>query len=172
MRKRKPKALVLAEYRERIRIFIAAVTAGASDRSAAAEANISSATVHRWLHGERPFDETMRKAIFRARAVRERRWLQWIEDAATPGTDARGQRTGDWRAAQFLLSVTNPAFAPRSRTEVSGPGGEPVRIEADVVSVLEQPDLERLNEVVGLLHRAGAVPLLEAKAEANGNGHK
>lgn len=166
---------MLADYRERIRVFLAAVAAGASDSSAAAEAGISRATIHRWLHGERPFDEAMRKHIHRTRAIRERRWLSWIEEAAQPRTSTgRGGRVittpGDWKAAQFLLSVTNPEFAPMQRTEVSGPGGQPVQVEQSVEHVLLTPDPDRLVRVMQLLDRAGAVPQIETHTNGNGNG--
>lgn len=164
----------LSAYRERIRVFLAAVQAGASDSSAAAEAGISRATVHRWLHGERPFDEAMRKQVQRARAIRERRWISIIERAADDRTVSTGRGSrfveGDWKAAQFLLSVTNPEFAMRNRTEVSGPGGAPMQMNQQVEHVLSTPDPDRLMKVVELLNRAGALQLTTGEKNGNGNG--
>lgn len=170
------KQETLSAYRERIRVFIAAVQAGASDSSAAAEAGISRATIYRWQHGERPFDEAMRKQVQRARAIRERRWLSWVEEAAKPQTRTGrgGQITttpGDWRAAQFLLSVTNPEYAQRSRVEMSGPAGAPLRVEESIEHRLGVPDQDRLAKVFGLLLTAGAVPQLGTSENGNGNGH-
>lgn len=161
----------LSDYRERIRVFLAAVQAGASDASAAAEAGISRATIHRWRHGERPFDEAMRKQLSRARAIRERRWLGWVEDAARPRPVGRQGRTvpGDWKAAQFLLSVSDPeVYASRSRTEITGHGGAPVQVEESIEHRLAVPDVDRLKTVMGLLLSAGAVPQLETQGT---NGH-
>lgn len=166
----------LSAYRERIRVFMAAVQAGASDASAAAEAGISRATIFRWQHGERPFDEAMRKQMQRARAIRERRWISIIERAADDRTTGTGNRQrfipGDWKAAQFLLSVTNPEFALKSRTEISGPAGQPLRIEESIEHRLAEPDADRLKKVMGLLVTAGAVPQLETQENGNGNGHE
>ena len=167
----------MSAYRERIRVFLAAVQSGASDRSAAAEAGISTATIHRWHHGERPFDEAMRKSISRARAIRERRWLSWVEEAAKPQarTGRNGRVTtspGDWRAAQFLLSVTNAEFAARNRVEMSGPAGQPIQVSQDIEHRLATPDPDRMAKVMALLARAGAVPQLESgDTNGSGNGH-
>lgn len=166
----------LAAHREKIRVFLAAVQAGASDRSAAAEAGISMESLHRWKHGDRPFDVAMRRQLYRARSIRERRWLTMIETAAngtTVPTAAGGTRgvPGDWRAAAWLMERTNPEFAPQSTTRVEG-GSSPVRVEHDVEHRLATPDPERLAMVAALLQRAGAMPLLETKeTNGNGNGH-
>lgn len=158
----------LAQYKERVRIFVAAVQAGASDRSAAAEAGISHATLHRWRHGERPFDEHMRTRIQRARAIRERRWLDSIQSAAT--TPLNNGAPGDWRAAAWLMERTNPEYAAVSKHEVSGPQGAPMRVEESVEVRLMVPDVERMRRVGNLLAQAG-VPLLPGGENgANGNG--
>ena len=165
----------LSAMRERIRVFLAAVQSGASNRSAAAEAGISLATIHRWMHGERPFDEAMRNRLLRAQAIRERRWLGFVESAAQPTTrTGRNGRVvnvpGDWRAATWLLERTNPEFAQVARAEISGPGGGAIRVEQDIEHRLAAPDPGRMAKVVELLARAGAVPQLETH-DTNGNGN-
>lgn len=160
----------LAAYKERIRVFLAAVQAGATNRSAAAEAGISQATIHRWQHGERPFDEAMRNRLARARSIRERRWLEAIQTAATDRTFAGRAIPADPRAAQWLLERTNPEYAAVSKTEISGPGGAPLRVEQTVEHLLAVPDPDRLKKVVQLLDHAGQVPQLTT-GESNGNGH-
>lgn len=149
-------------------MFLAAVTAGASDRAAAAEADISLSVLHRWRTGERPFDQTMRRRVERAHAIRERRWLESIQGAAT--TPSRALPSGDWRAAAWLLERTNPAFAAVSKHEVTGQGGSPLQIAHDIERRLEEPDLDRIAKVYHLLDRAGVVPLLESNG-TNGNGN-
>ena len=158
----------LADYRERIRVFLAAVQAGASDRSAAAEANISLATLHRWRTGERPFDHGMRQKVARAHAIRERQWVNSIMAAST--TPLNNGAPGDWRAAAWLLERTNPDYAPVSKHEVGGTGGGPLKIEQDVQHTLSIPSEERVTKVLEILRMAGRVPQLET-GETNGHGN-
>ena len=156
-------------------MFLAAVQAGASDRAAAAEAGISLETLHRWRVGERPFDASMRRQVARAHAIRERRWVESIQDASVDRTVQSGNQQRfipkDWKAAAWLLERTNPDWAPPThRTEISG-GSTPVRVEESIEHRLALPDAERMKAVAGLLVRAGALPRLETKEEANGNGN-
>jgi hypothetical protein len=101
--------------------------------------------------------------------------VESIKAASADRTVQTGNRSrfmpGDWRAAAWLLERTNPEWAAPSRVEVSGPGGAPLQIQEDIEHRLAMPDPERLQRVVGLLARAGAIPQLEMKEEANGNGN-
>jgi hypothetical protein len=160
----------MARFREKVRTFLAAIQGGASDRSAAAEAGISRETLQRWRVGERPSDRLIRERMFRARAIREKRWLKSIEDAAL--TPAKHMPTGDWRAAAWLMERTNPEYAARQGIELSGAGGGPVQISESVEHRLALPDKERVARVMQLLQTAGKVPLLAGGTNgANGNGH-
>lgn len=168
----------LAEFRERIRVFIAAIQAGQSNRAAAAEAHIGAGTLTRWRAGKRPFDVIMRQKMERAIAVRERRWITAIESAAT--TPMNNGAPGDWKAAAWMLERTAPdEFGPTRA--VSGRGGGPIEIgvEQTVEHVLLVPNAERIAAVVGILGAAGKLPMLPINAETphgngngNGNGHR
>jgi transposase len=157
----------IAAYRSRIALFIAAVEDGASDRAAASVAGLGRATVHRWMTGERRWDEAMRSRVMRARAIRERRLMALVEAAAQPTIQmTRNGRAvtapGDWRAAAWLLERTNPEYAPRGRVEYTGADGGPLAIEASVEHRLARPDEGRLRRVMELLNAAGVLfPQLE-----------
>ena len=173
--------MTLAEQRERVRRFIAAIEGGLSDNAAAHLVGISMDTLHRWKTGKRrdgaetPYSRLIRDRVARAKALRQQRWLDSIQAAAS--TPLNNGAPGDWRAAAWLAERVHPdEYGQRTTTALTGPGGGAIAVEGSVERTLViEASEERLAKVMNLLVQAGKVPALST-GETNGsngsNGHQ
>lgn len=118
----------------RVAGLLNALRAGNTRSAAAAHAEISRATLYRWIEE----DETFRDSIEKAEADAEVRFAAQVAQAAASGT---------WQAAAWWLERRRPAdFALRSKVEMSGPDGGP--IDHREVSTLEDHEKRALTEAI------------------------
>src|SRR5437588_1663478 len=106
---------------ERLQTVLVALRGGASRKAAAAAGGVDASTLRRWVSDR----AAVRQAVAEAEGHCEETLVRVIAACAAGG---------DWRAAAHLLAVRFPAdWSPnvRLRAEVSGPGGEPVKLQHD-----------------------------------------
>ncbi len=121
------------EVQERI---VSALRAGNYQDTAASYAGISAKTFYEWMNrgkSDDPAEEIyseFREAVLKAKADAEIRDVALIDRAANDGS---------WQAAAWKLERKYPQRWGRvQRTEISGPEGQPVKIELDAKAALLQ----------------------------------
>ncbi len=160
----------LNEFTERKKVvFLAHLRRGQTIRAAAARAHTSEQTIHD--HSRR--DAEFALAITRAKDEAEAALVDSITKSAHSGdtvTTPGGTVTvkpGDWRAAAWLLEHhphTRERYAELTKMRVGGdPDAPPIHAQSEVLVGLTTP--ERIDAVLGILVRAGKLPLLQAAGE-------
>ena len=117
--------------------IIEALEHGMHQESAANRAGIAKGTFYNWLERGRNEPDTIYAdfldAVEKARARPEAEALEAIHVA---------WRDGTWQAAAWFLERSHPQKYGRiNRTEISGPEGEPIKVDTNVKQVL----LEKLG---------------------------
>jgi len=157
----------LSVSRAKFAAFLTSVESGMSDLSAASLSGLNRTTVLHWMQDESPWGEIVRRRVWEARAKRERRLVEAVEQAAVTGDP----KWSDWRAAAWLLERTMPqVYGRRGAVTLSGSAEAPLRLEHTVAEALAVPDTDRILKVMALLREAGALPELTTHdPERNGN---
>lgn len=127
------------------------VATGASYKTAAASVGVGESSLYQWLRlakeeGTDPIYAAFANALMRARGRGEAALVGMVHRAArgepirNDNGDVVGYTAGDWRAAQWLLSVRDPEnYSQSQKVMHSGPKGEPLAVQL-YVPVEDDPD--------------------------------
>jgi hypothetical protein len=120
---------------ETLKILFEGIKLRMTHKLAAVRAGIHPGTYYRWLQeGEIAAKSYAETGV--DKGERAKKYRQFYEDHQRAISEGqanllacvqRAALAGDWKAAQFILACRHPdEFAPRHRTELSGPKGGPI----------------------------------------------